>query len=232
MGRAGGRPAQEGGPPAAGGDELPEAALMVRRQLESRGITDGRVLAAMRRVPRHLFVPAGVGTEAYGDFPLPIGHGQTISQPYIVAVMTEALGLRGGERVLEVGTGSGYQTAVLSRLAREVCTVERIPALAEAARARLEELGCTNVFYRTGDGSEGWAARAPFDAILVAAAAPRVPPALEEQLADGGVLVVPVGDSSLSQVLVIVRRAGGLLSRSEGIGCRFVPLVGTGGFDG
>jgi protein-L-isoaspartate(D-aspartate) O-methyltransferase len=205
---------------------------MVQRQLEGRGITDGRVLEAMRRVPRHLFVPAGGRSEAYGDFPLPIGHGQTISQPYMVAVMTEALGLRGGERVLEIGTGSGYQTAVLAELAGTVCTVECIPELAAAARRTLDILGYTAVLSRTGDGSEGWAEHAPYDAILVAAAAPRVPPALEEQLADNGVLVVPVGETRLSQALVIVRRRGRLLSRSQGIGCRFVPLVGSGGFEG
>jgi protein-L-isoaspartate(D-aspartate) O-methyltransferase len=232
MGRPGGSPGREDGPAARDSPEIPEAVLMARRQLESRGITDSRVLAAMRAVPRHLFVPAGARGQAWGDFPLPIGHGQTISQPYIVALMTELLGLRGGEQVLEVGTGSGYQTAVLARLAARVFTVERIPALAEAARGRLAGMGVTSVEYRTGDGSEGWAEHAPYDAILVAAAAPRVPPALEEQLADGGVLVVPVGESPVSQVLVTVRRIGSRLVRGEGIGCRFVPLVGAGGHDG
>ena len=203
---------------------------MVRQQLESRGITDSRVLEAMRRVPRHLFVPAAGRAEAYGDFPLPIGHGQTISQPYIVAVMTQALGLRGSERVLEIGTGSGYQAAVLAELAGSVYTIERVAELATAARMILNELGYHSVHFATGDGSEGWAAHAPYDAILVTAAAPRVPPALEAQLADNGVLVVPVGENRWSQTLVTVRRTGGHLSRSEGIGCRFVPLVGAGGF--
>ena len=144
--------------------------------------------------------------------------------------MTQGLGLRGGERVLEVGTGSGYQAAVLAELAGSVYTIERVAELAAAARRILAELGYRSVHFSTGDGSEGWAAHAPYDAILVTAAAPRVPPALEAQLADNGVLVVPVGENRWSQTLVTVRRIGGHLSRSEGIGCRFVPLVGAGGF--
>jgi len=209
----------------------PEAACMVRQQLEARGIMDGRLLDAMRRVPRHLFVPAAECGSAYGDFPLPIGHGQTISQPYIVAVMTEALGLRGTERVLEVGTGSGYQTAILAELARQVDTVERIPPLAVAARQTLETLGYRNVRFCIGDGSLGLPAQAPFDAIIVAAAAPRVPPALAAQLADNGVLVMPVGENRFAQNLVIVRRVGGTLAEEHGLGCRFVPLLGAGGFE-
>lgn len=209
---------------------LAEAARMVRLQLESRGITDSRLLDAMRRVPRHLFVRAAERAMAYGDFPLPIGHGQTISQPYIVAVMTELLRLRGSERVLEVGTGSGYQTAVLGELARSVDTVERIPELSAAARATLEALGYGNVRFFVGDGSQGLPAEEPFDAILVAAAAPRVPPALAAQLADGGLLVIPVGESRSMQNLVVVRRVGRSLIEESGIGCRFVPLLGEEGF--
>jgi protein-L-isoaspartate(D-aspartate) O-methyltransferase len=210
--------------------ELPDAARMVRLQIQARGVTDERVLDAMRRVPRHLFVPTAGREAAYGDSPLPIGRGQTISQPYMVAVMTEALELRGGERVLEVGTGSGYQTAVLAALCGVVFTVERIPELADHARAVLEGLGCANVRSRVGDGSLGWHDEAPFDRILVAAAAPRVPPALAEQLADNGILVVPVGEVRAGQDLVVARRVGGSIVTRTGIGCRFVPLVGAGGF--
>jgi protein-L-isoaspartate(D-aspartate) O-methyltransferase len=207
------------------------AAGMIRRQVESRGITDARLLEAMRRVPRHLFVPSACSEDAYGDFPLPIGHGQTISQPYIVAVMTVTLRLRGGERVLEVGTGSGYQTAVLAELAGRIYTIERIPELSAAARKTLLSLGYANVEFAVGDGGEGWPAHAPFDRILVAAAAPRVPPALAAQLADNGIMVIPVGDSRFSQNLVVVRRIGASLEREQSIGCRFVPLIGEGGFE-
>jgi protein-L-isoaspartate(D-aspartate) O-methyltransferase len=204
---------------------------MVRQQLESRGILDGRLLEAMRSIPRHLFVPPAVRAEAYADHPLPLGQGQTISQPYIVAVMTESLGLRGREKVLEIGTGSGYQTAVLARLAAHVWTVERVPELARAARAVLEKLEVRNVSFSVGDGSVGMPGSAPFDAILVSAAAPRVPPALADQLADCGTLVLPVGESRFSQTLVVVRRTGASFREERGIGCRFVPLLGEGGFD-
>jgi protein-L-isoaspartate(D-aspartate) O-methyltransferase len=203
---------------------------MVRQQLESRGVLDGRLLEAMRSIPRHLFVPPAVRAEAYADHPLPLGHGQTISQPYIVAVMTESLGLRGSEKVLEIGTGSGYQTAVLAQLAAHVWTVERVAGLAHAARAVLEELGYRNVSCSIGDGSVGLPAGAPFDAILVSAAAPRVPRALADQLADGGTLVLPVGESRFIQTLVVVRRSGGSFREERGIGCRFVPLLGAEGF--
>jgi protein-L-isoaspartate(D-aspartate) O-methyltransferase len=219
------------GPRPARGEPLPEAAQMVRVQLESRGILDGRLLEAMRRIPRHLFVPSAVRAEAYADHPLPLGHGQTISQPYIVAVMTESLGLRGCEKVLEIGTGSGYQTAVLAQLAGHVWTVERVADLSRGARAVLEELGYANVTCSVGDGSVGLPGSAPFDAILVSAAAPRVPRALAGQLADGGTLVLPVGESRFSQTLVVVRRAGASFREERGIGCRFVPLLGADGFD-
>ena len=205
---------------------------MVRRQIEARGIRDPRVLQALKTVPRHEFVPESARSAAYEDEPLPIGRGQTISQPFMVALMSEALGLHGSERVLEVGTGSGYQAAVLGELAAEVFTVERIAELAGTAARTLEELGCANVTVVVGDGCRGLSEHAPFDAILVAAAAPSVPPALREQLADGGVLVVPIGESAAVQVLTIVRRTADRFTTEEGTGCRFVPLIGEGAFDG
>ena len=203
---------------------------MVRLQVELRDVRDRRVLSALRRVPRHLFVPLGSRAAAYEDHPISIGHGQTISQPYIVAFMTEALQLRGPERVLEIGTGSGYQTAILAELCAEVFSVERIPELADRARGVLAELGYDNVSVRTGDGSEGWPEKAPFDAIIVTAAAPEVPAALRDQMADNGLLVVPVGDIRGTQELVIARRIGASYSIRASIGCRFVPLLGRGGF--
>ena len=163
---------------------------------------------------------------------MPIGRGQTISQPFMVALMSEALGLHGSERVLEVGTGSGYQAAVLGELAAEVFSVERIAELAGTAARTLEDLGCANVTVVIGDGCRGLLEHAPFDAILVAAAAPSVPAALRDQLADGGILVVPIGESAAVQVLTIVRRTGARFTSEEGTGCRFVPLIGEGAFDG
>ncbi len=207
-----------------------EAERMVKLQIENRDISDARVLEAMRNVPRHAFVPPGNRATAYGDFPVPIGHGQTISQPYMVAFMTQALCLSGTEKVLEIGTGSGYQSAILAVLAASVYTVERIPALSAMAERNLGSLGISNVFFRTGDGGAGWAEEAPFDRILVTAAAPSVPPVLRSQLADNGILVVPVGDWRRSQVIVSVRRTGGSFISQESIGCRFVPLIGEGGF--
>jgi protein-L-isoaspartate(D-aspartate) O-methyltransferase len=203
----------------------PQAERMVRQQLRARGISSERVLEVMSVLPRHRFVSGGVRGEAYGDFPLPIGRGQTISQPYMVGLMSEELRLQGNERTLEVGTGSGYQTAILAELAREVYTMEVIPTLLERARALLGELGYGNVHYRAGDGSVGWPEAAPFDAILVAAASVGIPEALTAQLADNGVLVIPVGRSQAYQTLVTIRRRGERLEKSEGIGCRFVPLV-------
>jgi len=198
-------------------------------QLVARGIGDARVLDAMRRVARDAFVPDASLAAAYADRALPIGSGQTISQPYMVAVMTEALRLTGGERVLEVGTGSGYQAAILAELAREVITIERRPELAETARRRLAALGYTNVEVLIGDGTLGSPERAPFDGILVAAAAPRVPQPLKLQLADGGRLVVPVGPSD-QQALHIVTRAGEGFTEALGVGCIFVPLIGAEGW--
>ncbi len=198
---------------------------MVEEHLARRGIADPRVLDAMRKVPRHLFVDEALRDQAYGDHPLPIGEGQTISQPYIVGLMTELLTLRGDEKILEVGTGSGYQTAVLAELARRVCSIERIPALAARARAILDELGYTNVWVRVGAGTLGWPDEAPFHRILVAAGAPAVPPPLFEQLAEGGRLVLPIGDST-AQTLTIVEKVGGQMRTRPHSSCVFVRLVG------
>jgi protein-L-isoaspartate(D-aspartate) O-methyltransferase len=198
---------------------------MVDEQLTRRGIADARVLEAMRRIPRHRFVEEGLAHSAYEDHPLPIGEGQTISQPYIVALMTSLLELTGQEKVLEVGTGSGYQTAVLGALARRVCSIERLPRLAERARNLLESLGVSNVWIRVGNGALGWPDEAPFDRILVAAGGPTVPPPLVEQLAEGGRMILPVG-SAEDQVLTVVERTGGEV-RSRQVGeCKFVKLVG------
>jgi len=202
---------------------------MVERQLRRRGISDERVLAAMARVPREHFVPESVRAYAYDDGALPIGHGQTISQPFVVATICSLLALEGRERVLDVGTGSGYQAAVLAELAAEVVTIERIPALADAARARLAEAGHDNVEVRVGDGSTGVPERAPFDAIAVAAAAPSVPVALYEQLSEGGRLVVPRGSRRGQELVLLVRTPAGPVERTS-IPVRFVPLVGDEGF--
>lgn len=205
---------------------------MVSSQLEGRGIRDARVLEALRRVPRHLFVPESSRRSAYDDTPLPIGQGQTISQPYMVALMTEALHPRPGARVLEVGTGSGYQAAVLAELGCEVHTVECIPELAEGARRRLRSLGYEGVHVHPADGSLGWSAQAPYAAVLVTAGGPRVPEPLREQLAgNGGVLVIPVGDR-LVQTLLRVTRRGDRCREEDLGGCRFVPLVGEEGWGG
>lgn len=210
-------------------------AEMVERDIAARGVRDARVLQAMRTVPRERFVPERRLEEACADHPLPIGAGQTISQPYIVALMSEALQLQGSERVLEIGTGSGYAAAVLSRLAREVHTVERIAGLAEAARRLLAELQAANVQVHTGDGSLGWPAAAPYDAIVVTAAGPRIPPALREQLTPLGRLVMPVGRSRGAQELLRLTRApgGGDDDRTEVLcGVAFVPLLGAQGWNG
>lgn len=202
---------------------------MVEEQIAARGIRDPRILAAMAEIPRHRFVPPLLASRAYSDEPLPIGEGQTISQPYIVAEMTKALSLSGTEKVLEIGTGSGYQAAVLARLARDVVTMERLPSLQEHARAVLAELGMTNVRFLVGDGSLGAPEEAPFERIIVTAASPDVPAPLFEQLADGGIMVIPIG-GRWEQELLRVRKEG-LAARKEYLGgCRFVPLVGQYGF--
>jgi protein-L-isoaspartate(D-aspartate) O-methyltransferase len=197
---------------------------MVRDQIEARGVRDSLTLAAMRKVPRHELVPADVRAAAHDDNPLPIGLGQTISPPYIVGFMTEALRLRGGEKVLEVGTGSGYQAAVLAEIASEVYTIEIVAPLAERARADLARLGYTNVHVRAGDGYLGWPEAAPFDAIIVTAAAPRIPEPLLAQLKEGGRLVIPVGEEYQSLVVVTRKHPG--FAETTVLPVRFVPMTG------
>ena len=201
-----------------------ERERMVRTQLAERGIREVRVLDAMSRVPRHEFVPETLRQEAYEDHPLPIGEGQTISQPYIVAAMLEHLALQATDRVLEVGTGSGYVTALLSLLCAEVYSVERHAQLAALAESTLHRLGYRNMKIRVGDGRQGWPEYAPFDAILVSAATPEMPPALFAQLREGGRMVVPIGPAS-SQELQLIRKIGGEPAVRVLEGCRFVPLV-------
>lgn len=205
-----------------------ERGRMVQR-LAAAGIQDPRVLAALRETPRHRFLPEALWERAYANTPLPIGAGQTISTPEIVAMMSAALELRGTERVLEVGTGSAYQAAVLCRLAREVVSMERIPELAEQARERLAELGHGNITVLLGDGGLGWPERAPYDAVLVTAGGPDVPPPLLEQLAEGGRLVGPFGPPDVQVLLRVRKHAGGGIEREELAGCRFVDLLGAHG---
>ena len=204
---------------------------MVMEQLEKRGICDSRVLEAMRTVPRHKFVQEAMAAQAYNDRSLPIGEKQTISQPHTVAIMTESLQLTGNEHVLEIGTGSGYQTAILASLVRKVFTIERIRPLALEARKVLDALMLLNVNIRIGDGTLGWAEEAPFDAIIVTAGAPAVPEALAEQLAPGGRLVIPVGDEKGQSLLRITRQPDGSLTKETGKDCKFVPLIGVQGWD-
>ncbi|MBF0369173.1 MAG: protein-L-isoaspartate(D-aspartate) O-methyltransferase [Magnetococcales bacterium] len=206
---------------------------MVETQLKSQGISDPRVLKVMGEIPRHQFVDEALAGRAYSDATLPIGEGQTLSQPYTVARMTEALGLTGREEVLEIGTGSGYQTAVLSRLCRRVYTIERLPKLAENAKRRLTEMGMTNIVFRVGDGSLGWPMKRQFDRILVTAGAPVIPENLTRQLQDGGTLMVPEGGLS-GQLLVKIKggRSPSQIIREELEACCFVPLVGKAGWEG
>jgi protein-L-isoaspartate(D-aspartate) O-methyltransferase len=213
--------------PAGTGPDDPwreEREAMVRHQIALRGVRDPRVLAAMAQVPRHRFVPADLREQAYDDWPLPIGGGQTISQPYIVAAMAEALELTGGERVLEVGSGCGYMMAVLSRLAAWVGGMDLEARLFRLAEANLADLGCANVEVRCGDGAQGWPERAPFDAIVVSCAAPALPPRLWEQLAAGGRMVVPVGPPGYGQDLVLARRTAAGRELTSLMGVAFVPL--------
>lgn len=199
-------------------------------ELRRRRIDDPRVLAAFAKVPREAFVPAALADRAYDDGPLPIGNGQTISQPYVVAITVQALALTGDERVLEIGTGSGYAAAILGAMVLEVDTVERIPELAESAAARLAELGFANVHVHLGDGSRGWPAHAPYAAICVAAGAPRPPPSLLDQLAIGGRLVLPHGDAEAQQLVRITRRSQTEFAEDNLGGVRFVPLLGAEGW--
>jgi protein-L-isoaspartate(D-aspartate) O-methyltransferase len=210
-------------------DPAEQRRLMVERQLRGRDVVDDRVLAAMERVPRELFVPEHLRRRAYDDAALPIGGGQTISQPYMVARICEALALTGRERALDVGSGSGYQAAVLAELAEEVDTIERIPELAELARANLEAAGYGRVRVHVGDGTRGLPERAPFDAIAVAAAAPELPRSLYEQLELRGRIVVPVGRHGVQRLEVVVRSPEGPAT-VRSVPCRFVPLVGEEGF--
>ena len=202
---------------------------MVKTQLIPRGIVDPRVLAVMRTVPRHRFVPSHLWDQAYNDYPLPIGEDQTISQPYIVALMTEILEPRETDQVLEIGMGSGYQAAILAELVAQVFTIDRMAPLVATARQVLESLGYRNIKTRLGDGTEGWPEEGPFDGIMVTAAAPQVPRPLTEQLALGGRLVIPVGDR-YSQTLTLVRRIKDGLKFEYHGGCRFVPLIGKYGW--
>jgi protein-L-isoaspartate(D-aspartate) O-methyltransferase len=192
---------------------------------DQSGPWDPKVLAALRLVPRHLFMPGTTLRRAYADQPNPIGYGQTISQPTVVAIMTDALDLKGSERVLEIGTGSGYQAAVLSVLVRDVFTIEIVRELGESARARLSELGYKNVEVRVGDGYQGWPEHAPFDRVLLTAAPPEIPKALVDQLRDGGILVAPVGEDGELQRLVRWRKVGGILQKEDLGSVRFVPMV-------
>ncbi|MBN2620825.1 protein-L-isoaspartate(D-aspartate) O-methyltransferase [candidate division WOR-3 bacterium] len=206
-----------------------ERERMVKEQIIARGIKDQRVIDAMKQVPRHLFVEPTYYHQAYKDYPLPIGHDQTISQPYMVASMTELLEVTGNEKTLEIGTGSGYQTAVLALLCDKVYTIERISELRQHAATLLDQLGFRNVSLMVGDGSLGWSTYAPYDAILVTAGAPEIPNALIAQLAENGRLVIPVGDE-YSQVLNLVKKHKGRIYRKEFFSCAFVPLIGKEGW--
>ncbi len=203
---------------------------MVESQIIARGVKDPRVIKAILEVPRHAFVPPEYIDQAYNDYPLPIGAGQTISQPYMVAVMTELLEVQDDNKVLEIGTGSGYQTAILAKLAKEVYTVERIPELSQRAQRILRKLGITNVHFKVGDGSEGWPEHAPYDRIIVTAAAPDIPEPLEEQLKGGGIIVIPIGDIG-GQILVKGIKKNGKILKEELFPCAFVPLRGKYGFN-
>ncbi|KAF0156211.1 MAG: protein-L-isoaspartate(D-aspartate) O-methyltransferase [Syntrophaceae bacterium] len=205
---------------------------MVETQIRARSISDAYVLKVMETIPRHLFVDEGLIDQAYSDNPLPIGEKQTISQPYIVALMTQALELKGGERILEIGTGSGYQTAILAKLADRVFSIERVATLATRARKILDRLNCYNVAIRVGDGSYGWKEEAPFDAIITTAAAPRIPQYLVEQLAPGGRLVVPVGSREVQTLYKLARSVENPaeIKKEDLGGCRFVSLIGESGW--
>jgi protein-L-isoaspartate(D-aspartate) O-methyltransferase len=202
---------------------------MVKTQLVPRGIKNPRVLKVMGKIPRNLFIEEALSGEAYNDHPLPIGHKQTISQPYIVALMTEALELTGEEKVLEIGTGSGYQTAILADLSRKVFTVERIRDLMVKARNILADLGYNNIMFKAFDGTLGWKEYEPYDAIMVTAGAPKIPEPLLDQLADGGRLIIPVGNRFSQELIKVTKKNGNIIQKNFG-GCRFVDLVGVHGW--
>jgi len=202
---------------------------MVERQIHARGITNPRVLNAMRTIPRHIFVPPPYDQSAYDDAPLPIGNGQTISQPYIVALMTELLDPKPEDHVLEIGTGSGYQTAILSMLVRHVTTVERIPAVAGLAKENLKKTGCKNFCIVLGDGTRGYPDNAPYNGIVITAATPEIPTPLIDQLAIGGILVAPVGGREIQELIMLKKQGTGIARSSHG-GVRFVPLIGKYGW--
>ena len=204
--------------------------LMVENQIVHRGIVDEGVIQAMLTVKRHLFVEEAMAESAYGDFPLPIGDGQTISQPYMVAVMTEKLKLGKESCVLEIGTGSGYQTAILAEMSERVYTIERIAMLERKARKRLEEMGYTNIAFKIGDGTLGWSEAAPFDGILITAGSPKIPDLLFSQLKEEGRMVIPIGNS-FSQTLTVVRKVKGKKVEESFFGCTFVPLIGREGWE-
>ena len=202
---------------------------MVEEQLVERGVKNLSLLEAMSRVPRHLFAQDSLQHRAYGDTPLPIGENQTISQPYIVGAMTEALALKGEERVLEIGTGSGYQTAIIAELCRQVFTIERLNNLSRKAQNILESLNYMNIVFKMFDGTYGWPDQAPFDAILITASAPEIPDSLVKQLGDGGRLVAPIGGAD-KQKLVVLTKKGDSVSRRDLVNCKFVPLIGKYGW--
>jgi protein-L-isoaspartate(D-aspartate) O-methyltransferase len=205
-----------------------ERAVMVRDQIKSRGIKDEKVLAAMQKVERHLFVPPAYRNQAYEDYPLPVGEGQTISQPYIVAYMTEALDLKKKDKALEIGTGSGYQAAILAEICDSVFTIEISHSLALSAMKTLDELGYSNVFVRIGDGYKGWAEHAPYDAIIVTCAPSDIPEILEEQLAEGGRMIIPVG-GDYTQNLILLEKKSGKLQKKSVLPVRFVPMINENG---
>jgi protein-L-isoaspartate(D-aspartate) O-methyltransferase len=207
------------------GDLTAQRQAMVEQQIEARGISDPATLAALRTVPRHEFLPMRLRSEAYADYPLPIGHGQTISQPFIVAFMTEAIRPQAGEKILEIGAGSGYQAAILAQMGAEVYTIEIVEPLAEMARQTLERLGYKNARVKSGDGFRGWQEHAPFDAIIVTCAPDKIPAPLVEQLRDGGRMIIPVG-SGMNQELVLLRKTGDKIEKQSVLPVRFVPMTG------
>lgn len=211
-------------------DYIPHASRMVNDQIKSRGITDPYILDRMQRIPRHLFIGDVLMEQAYGDYPLSIGYSQTISQPYIVAYMTELLKLTGDEKILEIGTGSGYQTCLLAELAGEIFTVEKVPELFRQAKLILDGLGYENIHFFNGDGSAGWKKYASYDRIIVTAALPQIPEIIKLQLADNGILIAPVGHYQSYQTMIRLQRKNNEFQRSLKIKCRFVPIIGKYGF--